>query len=84
MMHDIMRRQHNLTYQLSHLPNHDLLFDKLQNMYGIPYCLVKWFGLLIKLSSDNTIQPTHISLEGTQQCYAPMFLAWSSFIPSTQ
>ena len=26
------------------LVNHNLLFDKLQNVYGIPNCLLKWFG----------------------------------------
>jgi len=26
------------------LVNHNLLFDKLQNVYGIPNCLLNWFG----------------------------------------
>ena len=30
------------------LVDHNLLFDKLKNMYGIPNCLLKWIGSYLK------------------------------------
>ena len=47
------------------LVNHNLLFDKLQNVYGIPNCLLKWFGSYLSNRHHRVRanQLTHISLE---------------------
>ena len=66
------------------LVNHNLLFDKLQNVYGIPNCLLKCFGSYLsnrhQRVQTNSHQPGSNS---TVLCYAPRFLAWSSLIPSS-
>jgi len=64
------------------LVNHNLLFDKLQNVYGIPNCLLKCFGSYLS-NRHQRVRANQLTSTWKQLNYAPRFLARSSLIPSS-